>query len=87
MKQTYKVYEDAGHSWMEVLKSELIDLGINKSISAYSYQNDEYAYLEEDCDAGKFIDAKKRICIEIEGDFIYAGDSSPIRDFEKYEGV
>lgn len=84
MKQTYKVYEDAGHSWLKVLKSELKELHIENSISAYSYQEGEYAYLEEDCDAGKFIEAKQKVGIEVEADFIYSGDDSPIRNFERY---
>lgn len=84
-KQKYKIYEDAGHSWLKVLKSELKGLNIEKSISGYSYQNGEYAYLEEDSDAAKFIEAKKSIGIEIEGDFINTGDYSPIRNFEGFK--
>lgn len=85
LKQKYKIYEDAGHSWIKVLKSELKTLNIEKSISGYSYQNGDHAYLEEDSDANKFIEAKKSIGIEIEGDFIYAGNESPIRDFERFK--
>lgn len=43
-------YTDAGHGWAKVKKSVLTNLGIDKDISAYSYQRGDYAYLEEDRD-------------------------------------
>jgi hypothetical protein len=36
----------------------LKELGIADKISTYSYQANEYVYLEEDCDAGVFLRAK-----------------------------
>jgi hypothetical protein len=51
---TYRFIEDPGHGWLEVTKSELKRLGIERKISTYSYQNGGYAYLEEDCDYAVF---------------------------------
>lgn len=56
----YKFYQDAGHGWLRVKLRELLELGILGQISAYSYVSPsvEWAYLEEDCDMQKFLDAK-----------------------------
>jgi hypothetical protein len=43
-------YTDSSHGWAKVKKSVLANLGIDKDISAYSYQRGDCAYLEEDCD-------------------------------------
>jgi hypothetical protein len=48
---------DPGHGWLEVPVSELLDFRIADQISACSYLHRGNAYLEEDCDAGKYIRA------------------------------
>ncbi len=50
-------------------------------ISPYSYRDREFAYLEEDCDAAIFTDAKGGVSLNIEE--IYH-DDSPIREMEGY---
>jgi hypothetical protein len=55
----YIFHTDSGHGWLAVKRAELVRLGIQHSISLYSYQNGETVYLEEDCDAGHFAEAKK----------------------------
>lgn len=47
---------DPGHGWLQVPLELLADKGLRESISGYSYMDSEYAYLEEDCDAGRFED-------------------------------
>jgi hypothetical protein len=56
--ETYIFYNDPGHGWLRVKIAELIGLAIADKISAFSYINGKYAYLEEDCDAGVFLRAK-----------------------------
>ena len=56
--KTYTFYNDAGHAWLRVKRSELVDLGIGQQISSCSYIKGDYAYLEEDCDASIFLQAK-----------------------------
>lgn len=51
------VYSDPSHSWLKVKKQELIELGIADKISSCSYQYNDYAYLEEDCDVAYYINA------------------------------
>jgi len=53
----YDFYADPGHGWLKVKRQELIELGIEGEISAYSYQRGDYVYLEEDADAPLFQDA------------------------------
>ena len=53
MSKTYIFTEDPGHGWLRVPLAELEP--IKDQISSYSYINGNYAYLEEDCDAGKFM--------------------------------
>ncbi len=54
-----KFYFDSGHGWLEVNYQELIDLGITKRITNWSYRDDKKVYLEEDIDVGTYIDAVK----------------------------
>lgn len=55
--EKYIFHSDAGHSWLQVPKSELKELGIKDKISKCSYMEGDIAYLEEDCDATVFIKA------------------------------
>lgn len=51
---TFEFYSDPSHGWLKVPTVLLHTLGIAESISAYSYQRGDYAYLEEDCDYSLF---------------------------------
>ncbi len=57
MKTSFDVYSDAGHGWIKVPFSILIELGIYEKISCFSYIRNNYAFLEEDCDASTLIGA------------------------------
>ena len=79
-----KYHTDPGHGWLQVDKALLNDLNIAHKISDYSYQcNNNYAYLEEDCDAGILLDALKARNIEFEIIRTYS-TLSPIRSFNRY---
>lgn len=46
-------HSDPGHAWLEV---SLTDVRRSKiEVSAYSYKRGKRAFLEEDCDAPKFL--------------------------------
>jgi len=53
----YTFHQDPGHGWLAVPLEELTRLKITPS--RYSYRDASTAYLEEDCDAGLWIEAKK----------------------------
>jgi hypothetical protein len=56
----FKFYEDPGHGWLAVKVLDLYKLGLSPSdFSCYSYWKGQTVYLEEDCDAPKFIEAFK----------------------------
>jgi len=60
LKRTGHIFwNDPGHAWLEVDRSDLKLLGIDKQISGYSYQdnNTGKVYLEEDQDAGIYLNA------------------------------
>lgn len=52
-------HEDGGHGWLQVQKSLVQDLEIEKKISTYSYIDKQFYYLEEDCDLTVFFIAMK----------------------------
>ena len=83
MEKTYDFYSDAGHGWMKVPIAQLVSLGIAGDISHFSYMKGGFAYLEEDSDAQKFIEA-----MEKRGDTVkwreHNSDTSPIRDYPSY---
>ena len=47
---------DPGHAWLQVPLTDLAKYNV-KGISNYSYQDKDFAYLEEDCDAPRYIEA------------------------------
>jgi hypothetical protein len=53
MTKTYTWIKDAGHAWLKVSKPEYLLSGFEAS--RYSYQDDEYVYLEEDMDAPRYL--------------------------------
>ena len=61
----FTFYSAPDHGWFKVYVSDLLNLGLTESsFSRYSFKKREntgadYMLLEEDCDAGKFLDAYK----------------------------
>jgi len=53
------MHSDPGHGWLEVPRGLLDTLGIAGDISDYSYIRGDRAFLEEDCDASRFVEAMK----------------------------
>ena len=51
----YLFITDPGHGWLRVPLVDITDSGA--PISRYSYRDHTYGYLEEDCDAGAFLQA------------------------------
>lgn len=80
----FNFYTDAGHGWLEVPKSMLVELGIAEQVSGYSYQQGENAYLEEDCDAGLFIEALKETGVTPEFLTKHTNGDSFVRYYPRY---
>lgn len=84
---TYTWISDSGHAWLQVSIDEVNILGIAGKISEYSYINGETVYLEEDCDAGLFIEAlKERLPPTEHVTFrgTYINGDAPCRQFKRF---
>ncbi|MGH2536195.1 MAG: hypothetical protein ACRDHL_02250 [Candidatus Promineifilaceae bacterium] len=49
---------DPGHGWLKVPLVEIATLGIEGQISPYSFIEGQYAFLEEDCDCPRYLEAR-----------------------------
>ena len=47
---------DAGHAWLEVPISDLVASGVSPSNYSFYDSDTHLAYLEEDCDAPRYLD-------------------------------
>lgn len=82
----YKFYSDAGHGWMAVKKSELVELGIAEKISRCSYVKGNTVYLEEDGDCLCFFNAfEAKFGIPPRYETTFHKGSSPIRNYFHYQ--
>jgi hypothetical protein len=66
MTKTFTFLSDPGHAWLQVPVGDVIDLGMTQlDFSSCSYccgvGADKVLFLEEDCDAPKFLDAYERV--------------------------
>lgn len=77
----YVFHSDPGHGWLAVKRTELQRLGILNKITSYSYQRGGTVYLEEDCDASTFMQAKKDAGEAVEFRESYQ-ENTPIRYYE-----
>lgn len=48
---------DPGHGWLRVPLTDIAALGIESQITPYSYIEGQFAFLEEDCDAPRYLEA------------------------------
>jgi len=81
---TYRFFADSGHGWLEVLIDEIETLGLTDTISRYSYRSGPKVYLEEDCDAALFINAKENLGIKVQmQEHVVDGDSF-VRTLPRY---
>ena len=78
-------YSDPAHGWLKVPKKLLTEFNIKDKISTYSYERNNYVYLEEDCDMSIFLDSAHNNSVRI--DIIYNKQSnkmSKIRSYNSY---
>lgn len=53
---TFTFHTDPGHGWLEVTTRQLRQVDLTPDdFSAFSYQQGDVVYLEEDCDASVFL--------------------------------
>lgn len=80
----YTFFEDAGHGWLKVPVSELLELGIEEEISPFSYLFGDWAYLEEDCDMPRFIDEQYMRGLDVRWN-TRVSQRSVVRSYPRYD--
>ena len=88
----YDMYHDPGHGWLKVPIRYLSVLGIVDKVSRYSYCKGGFAYLEEDCDAGLFLNTLQSRGIVEDLEHLtmfgithhYRHNDSPIRGYTRF---
>jgi hypothetical protein len=55
--KTFDYIQDPAHGWVKVPAQLLVDLGIHRQITTFSYYRNAFAYLEEDGDTALFFNA------------------------------
>ena len=88
MKEPINYICDPGHGWIAVPMEVIKELGIEDKISSCSYKRKGIAYLEEDCDAGLFVDVVKRelalMGVELKFNQRHQDSESIIRTFDRF---
>ena len=75
---------DSGHGWLEVPRADVIALGIADKVSPWSYIGGHSIYLEEDCDAGLYLDAAKAAGYTLHIVEKYSNTDSHIRSMKPF---
>ncbi len=61
-REKFTFHTDPGHGWLEVTLADMLAVGLEPhSFSRYSYRKGPLFFLEEDCDASKFVAAYERV--------------------------
>ena len=84
MNTVFTFWSDPSHGWLEVPISLLVEFKIAHKITPYSYRHDKLAYLEEDCDAGQFLQAAKEVGMEVSIRDRQSNYPSEIREYDNY---
>jgi len=85
MQTKFNFYSDPSHGWVEVPLQLLKDLDIASEISSCYYINNSVAFLEEDADAGIFVNAiTKELGKKISFNEFHSDKLSKIRNYMAY---
>jgi hypothetical protein len=82
---SYVYHQDSGHGWLEVPVREIKAMGLENRITPYSYLDRDKVYLEEDLDAGTFLDIRKLLPKPVDFRNNYMDGMCYIRDFPHYK--
>ena len=87
MEKTFTVivYSDPSHAWAKVKRQVLVNLGIDKEISSYSYQLRDNVYLEEDADLSLLFKRLSKDNVRMKFVERHTDNPSRIRSYESYK--
>jgi len=80
-------HADPSRGWLEVDFADLDALNITAQVSRYSYHSGSRAFLEEDCDAGLYLDAAKANGWNVNITEKYTNGDSFVRNLSRFEGA
>ena len=83
--RSYTLFGDPDHAWLCVTEEEAKRLNVYDRISDCSYRKYDLLYLEEDCDAPLFIEAKKALGEPYHIKYYPSNTDSPIRNLRHFE--
>lgn len=78
-------YTDPGHGWAACKIETLRSLGIVGQVSHYSYMRGRTAYLEEDCDFARLLDALDAAGVAYTIKTTHTNKRSPIRSYSTFK--
>ena len=86
MEKTFTciVYSDPSHAWAKVKRQVLVNLGIDKEVSRFSYQYKDNVYLEEDCDLSLLYQRLLKDDVRMKFVEKHTDKDSRIRSYERY---
>lgn len=80
MTKTFTFYTDPGHGWLAVTYADVLAAGLDlKDFSCYSYVRGQTLFLEEDQDAGVFLEAWKKLGMSFKIEDNYSDNDSFVR--------
>ena len=80
-------HSDPAHGWLEVSLADIHDFGIGDRISRYSYIKGDRVFLEEDCDAGVYLEKAKEEGWDISITEKHTNHDSFIRNFASFPRI
>ena len=87
MEKTFTciVYSDPAHAWAKVKRQVLVNLGLDKDVSPYSYQYKDNVYLEEDNDLSLLYQRLLKDNVRMKFVEKHTDKDSRIRSYEHYQ--
>jgi len=87
MEKTFTciVYSDPAHAWAKVKRQVLVNLGLDKDVSPYSYQYKDNVYLEEDNDLSLLYQRLLKDNVRMKFVEKHTDKDSRIRNYERYQ--
>jgi hypothetical protein len=82
---TATMYSDPAHAWAKVKRQVLVNLGLDKLVSAYSYQYKDNVYLEEDVDLSLLYDRLLKDDVRMRFNEKHTENPSRIRSYDSYQ--
>lgn len=81
----FTFHHDPGHGWLQVPITKIIDLGLETKVSNWSYRNEVFAFLEEDCDMPMFLSAHNQTFGPARTKTVYHNGDAPCRNLRKWK--